>query len=66
MREARPWVAQLLPTADLLDPQARAELTWTALAVALEVGDDQAALAAGRRLQALLPQIEAPALRATS
>jgi predicted ATPase len=66
VREARPWVAQLLPTADLLDPQARAELTWTALAVALEVGDDEAALAAGRRLQPLLPQIQVPALRAAS
>jgi predicted ATPase len=49
MREVRPWVGQLLSTEDLLDPPARAELTWTALAVALEVGDDEAALAAGRR-----------------
>jgi predicted ATPase len=66
VREARPWVAQLLPAADLLNPQALAELTWTALVVALEVGDDEAALAAGRRLETLLPEIEAPALRAES
>ena len=65
MREVRPWIAQLLST-DLLDPQARAELTWTALAVALEVGDDQAALTAGRRLERLVPGIGSPALRAVS
>jgi hypothetical protein len=28
-REARPWVEQLLPAADTLDPQARAELAWS-------------------------------------
>jgi predicted ATPase len=66
MREVRPWVGQLLPAADQLGPQARAELTWTAMVVALEVGDDEAALAAGRRLEPLLPEIEAPALRAIS
>ena len=66
MRESRPWVAELLPAADRLDPQARAELIWTALAAALEVGDDEAALAASRRLGPLLPAIETPALRAVS
>src|SRR4029453_16260423 len=39
--EARGWVDQLLPAADALDPQARAELAWTALVTADEVGDDQ-------------------------
>ena len=66
MREARTWVAQLLPAADLLDAQARAELAWTALVVALEVGDDEAALAAGGRLGPLLPGIQDPALHAIS
>jgi len=66
MREGISWVTQLLPTADLLDPQARAELAWTALAAALEVGDDEAALAASQRLESLLPGIENPALRAIS
>ena len=47
-------------------PQARAELAWTALAAALEVGDDEAALAARQRLESLLPGIENPALRAIS
>jgi tetratricopeptide (TPR) repeat protein len=64
MREGQSWAGQLLPAADLLDPEARAELAWTALAVALEVGDDEAALAARQRLGPLLPLIEAPALRA--
>jgi predicted ATPase len=66
IREGRSWVTQLLPTTNLLDPQARAELAWTALTVALEVGDDEAALAARQRLEPLLPGIEAPALRAIS
>jgi tetratricopeptide (TPR) repeat protein len=66
MREGQSWVAQLLPAADLLDAQAHAELAWTALVTALEVGDDEAALAAGRRLGPLLSGIEDPALRAVS
>jgi predicted ATPase len=64
--EARAWVDQLLPTADSLDPQARAELLWTALVTALEVGDDQAALAASQRLAPLLAEIADPYLHAVS
>jgi hypothetical protein len=30
VNEARPWVDLLLPTADALDPQDRAELLWAA------------------------------------
>src|SRR5690242_2843147 len=37
------WAGQLLPTADTLDPQPRAELLWTAAVTAVEVGDDPAA-----------------------
>jgi tetratricopeptide (TPR) repeat protein len=66
MREDWSWVAQLLPAADLLQGQARAELAWTALVAALDVGDDAAALAASRRLGPLLPEIENPFLRAVS
>jgi predicted ATPase len=40
--EALPWVKQLLPAADSLDPQARAELIWTAATTAGDMGDDQA------------------------
>jgi predicted ATPase/class 3 adenylate cyclase len=64
--EARAWVDQLLPAADALDPQARAELAWTALVTADEVGDDQAVLAARQRLGALLAGIDEPYLRAVS
>ena len=57
MGEVHAWAGQLLPTAGTLDPQARAELLWTAAVTAVEVGDDPAALcgppapgtAAGRR-----------------
>ena len=62
--EARPWVDQLLPVAASLDPQARAELEWTATVTANEVGDDAAALAARRRLGPLLAEIQDPLLHA--
>jgi predicted ATPase len=58
--EARSWIDQLLPTADALDAQARTELAWTAAAIANEVGDDPAALAAGERLAPLLDGIDDP------
>jgi predicted ATPase len=64
MREARAWVGRLLPTAGALDPQARAELLWTATVTAVEVGDDPAALAARQRLEPLLDGIDDPFLRA--
>src|SRR5260370_11650221 len=66
MGEGRSWVGQLLPAADSLDPQARAELQWTALVAALEVGDDDAALAARERLGPLLAGIGDPYLHAVS
>jgi predicted ATPase len=62
--EVRAWVEQLLPTADTLDPQTRAELLWTAAVTAVEVGDDPAALAARQRLEPLLDQVGDPFLRA--
>ena len=57
--EARGWVDQLLPTADLWEPHAQAELLWTATVTALEVvGEDQAKLAAAsQRLESLLARI---------
>ena len=62
--EVRTWVGQLLPTAGTLDPQARAELLWTAAVTAVEVGDDPAALSARQRLGPLLDGIDDPFLRA--
>ena len=66
MGEVRAWVGQLLPAAGSLDPVARAELLWTAAATGVEVGDDQAALAARERLAPLLDGIGDPYLRAVS
>jgi predicted ATPase/class 3 adenylate cyclase len=62
--EARPLVEELLPSAATLDSEARAELEWTATAIATEVGDAPAALAARRRLEPLLEEIEDPLLHA--
>jgi predicted ATPase len=64
MREGQSWTTQLLAAADPMDPQARAELVGTALGAALEVGDDEAALAADAHLKPLLPGIDDPFLRA--
>jgi predicted ATPase len=66
MGEAHVWVDQLLPAADSLDPQARAELLWTALVTATDMGDDAAALSARQRLAPLLDEITDPYLHAVS
>src|SRR5262249_57440278 len=60
MDQIRSWVDRLLPSADSLPPESRAELVWTATVVALEVGDDAMALAAGERLRPLLVDIHDP------
>jgi tetratricopeptide (TPR) repeat protein len=65
-REAWSWVQQLLPAADTLDRQARAELAWVAAVVAVDVVDDAAALAARQRLAPLLAGISDPFLHAAS
>jgi predicted ATPase len=62
--EVRSWAEQLLPTVGALDPQARAELLWTAAATAMEVGDDPAALSARQLLEPLLDGVDDPFLRA--
>jgi tetratricopeptide (TPR) repeat protein len=61
--DARPWVEELLSAAVSLDSQARAELEWAATVTANEVGDDAAALAARRRLEPLLEEIQDSFLR---
>jgi predicted ATPase/class 3 adenylate cyclase len=61
--QARPWVEELLPAAASLDPQARAELEWAATVTANEVGEDAAALAARRRLEPLIAEIQDSFLR---
>jgi predicted ATPase len=64
LNEARTWTDQLLPSADSLDAPARAELLCTAAVIALEVGDDSAALAACQRLADLQDQIGDPLVHA--
>jgi predicted ATPase len=64
--EARSWIDQLLPSADSLDPQARAELLWAVMVTAREVGDDAMALSARQRLAPLLAGIADPYLHAAS
>ncbi|HXZ76875.1 MAG TPA: hypothetical protein VEH31_39220, partial [Streptosporangiaceae bacterium] len=66
LAEARAWVGQLAPAADSLDPQAQAELLWTAAVTANQVGDAAAALAASQRLPPLLAHIDDPYLHAVS
>ena len=65
-REARSWVDQILPAAGTMDQQAQAELAWAAAAIAVDTGDDPAALAARQRLAPLLAGIGDPFLHAVS
>ena len=61
--QARSWVEQFRAVGPL-DLQARAELAWVAAVMAVDTGDDTAALAAGQRLAPLLAGIQDPFLRA--
>ena len=65
-REARPWVEQLLPADETLDPQDMAELAWAAAVLAVDTGDDAAALAGRERLAPLLAGIQDPFLHAAA
>jgi tetratricopeptide (TPR) repeat protein len=66
LAEARSWVNQLLPMAGSLDSRSRAELQWTAALTALEVGDDDSAVAAHQGLAPLLDEIGDPYLDSLS
>jgi hypothetical protein len=66
LSEVCSWVAQLMPAAGAMEPQARAELLWTAAVAAREVGDDETAVTARERLVPLLETIQDPYLRAVS
>jgi len=65
-REAWSWAQQLLPAVGTLDPQAQAELAWAAAVLAVDGGDDAAALAARQRLAPLLAGISDPFLHAVA
>ena len=60
--EVRPWIEQTLAGVNSMPVNAQAELLWFALFNANEMGDNDAAQAAGRRLAPLLAQIEDPQL----
>jgi predicted ATPase len=64
--QIQPLVEQLLPTAGSLVPLARAELLWIAVATAADLGDDDAAVTAGRQLAPLLAEIDDPVLEAVA
>jgi len=64
MKEARTWTDEFLPAAGSLDTSARAELLATAAMIALELGDDSAALAVRQSLAAMQDRIDDPLLHA--
>jgi predicted ATPase len=53
MAEARTWIEELLPSADTLDDPTQAELQLVAAMTAVEVGDDDGALAAASAIDQL-------------
>ena len=66
MPEARAWIAEVQVGADGLDDRAQAELLFTSAVTALEVGDDETALAAVDGLQRLEGRIDDPYLEAAA
>ncbi|HEY2505814.1 MAG TPA: DUF4062 domain-containing protein [Streptosporangiaceae bacterium] len=64
LSEVRSWVDELMPSADSLDTESRAELLWAAAVTARELGDDEGALAARQGLATLLDSIDDDYLRA--
>ena len=58
MPEGRAWIDEVRPRADALDERARAELLFTSAVTALEVGDDESALAAVDGLVGLVGHID--------
>ena len=61
--QAESWVEQFRP-AETLDLESRAELAWVTAMMAVDTGNDTAALAAGQRLAPMLAAIQDPFLRA--
>ncbi|MGY1616568.1 DUF4062 domain-containing protein [Geodermatophilus sp. SYSU D00691] len=62
MPEGRAWIAEAQQRADALDDHARAELLFTSAVTAVEVGDDDSALAAVDGLRRLEGRIGDPSL----
>ncbi|HET6752501.1 MAG TPA: hypothetical protein VFH23_00955, partial [Jiangellaceae bacterium] len=62
MPEGRGWTEELWLRADALDDRARAELLFTSAVTAVEVGDDDSALAAVEGIERLEGRIDDPYL----
>jgi predicted ATPase len=62
MPEGRAWIDQVQRRADVLDDRARAELLFTSAVTAVEVGDDESALAAVDGLRRLEDRVHDPYL----
>jgi predicted ATPase len=62
MPEGRAWIDELRLRADTLDDRARAEVLFTSAVTAVEVGDDDAALAAAEGINRLDTKIDDPSL----
>jgi hypothetical protein len=66
MPEGRAWIAEVQRRADDLDDRARAELLFTSAVTAVEVGDDESALAAVDGLRRLDGRMEEPYLESAA
>lgn len=66
MPEGRAWIDEVQLRADALDDRARAELLFTSAVTAVEVGDDDSALAAVEGLLGLEGRIRDPYLEAAA
>jgi ATP/maltotriose-dependent transcriptional regulator MalT len=66
MPEGRAWIEELRLRTDELDDRARAELLLTSAVTAVEVGDDDSALAAVEGLQRLEGHIDDPYLESAA
>ena len=66
MPEGRAWIDEVQARADGLDDRARAELLFTSAVTAVEVGDDESALAAVDGLAGLVGHIDDPYLESAA
>ena len=66
MPEGRAWIDEVQHRADALDDRARAELLFTSAVTAVEVGDDDSALAAVDGLRRLEGRIDDPYLESAA
>ena len=66
MPEGRAWIDELRLRADALDDRAQAELLFTSAVTAVEVGDDDSALAAVEALERLEGRIDDPYLESAA